>query len=147
MAKSDRLSHFVFLSGADSLTGDRIGAFNLSIKGHADCHSHVASFGVPMLVLGGGGYKIKNVSRCWTYETAVLLGKWEDWHQGCGQGGYEGDKVTGGCNMLRPSGCDGRMEMAACCVAWTHLISESPCIALKGLCDLRYDDLRHACIR
>jgi len=27
-----------------------------------------------MLVLGGGGYTIKNVSRCWTYETAVCLG-------------------------------------------------------------------------
>jgi acetoin utilization deacetylase AcuC-like enzyme len=31
-------------------------------------------FGVPMLVVGGGGYKIKNVARCWAYETAVLLG-------------------------------------------------------------------------
>ena len=28
-----------------------------------------------MLVLGGGGYTVKNVSRCWTYETAVCLGK------------------------------------------------------------------------
>ena len=27
-----------------------------------------------MLVLGGGGYKIKNVARLWTYETGVLLG-------------------------------------------------------------------------
>ncbi len=32
------------------------------------------SYGVPLLVLGGGGYKIINVARCWTYETAVLLG-------------------------------------------------------------------------
>ena len=32
------------------------------------------SFGKPMLVLGGGGYKIVNVARCWTYETAVLTG-------------------------------------------------------------------------
>lgn len=32
-------------------------------------------FGIPMLVLGGGGYTIKNVSRCWTYETGLLLGK------------------------------------------------------------------------
>jgi hypothetical protein len=31
-------------------------------------------FGLPMLVVGGGGYKIKNVARCWAYETAVLLG-------------------------------------------------------------------------
>lgn len=30
-------------------------------------------FGVPTLVLGGGGYTIRNVARCWTYETATLL--------------------------------------------------------------------------
>lgn len=28
-----------------------------------------------MLVLGGGGYTLRNVPRCWTYETAVLLDK------------------------------------------------------------------------
>jgi hypothetical protein len=27
---------------------------------------------IPLLVLGGGGYTIRNVARCWTYETAVL---------------------------------------------------------------------------
>jgi acetoin utilization deacetylase AcuC-like enzyme len=32
------------------------------------------AYGKPMLVLGGGGYKIVNVARCWTYETAVLTG-------------------------------------------------------------------------
>ena len=26
-----------------------------------------------MLVLGGGGYNIRSVARCWAYETAVLL--------------------------------------------------------------------------
>lgn len=26
-----------------------------------------------MLMLGGGGYTIRNVARCWTYETAVAL--------------------------------------------------------------------------
>ena len=26
-----------------------------------------------MLVLGGGGYTIRNVSRCWAYETATLV--------------------------------------------------------------------------
>lgn len=25
-----------------------------------------------MLVIGGGGYKIRNVSRCWTFETSIL---------------------------------------------------------------------------
>ncbi|KAK9866799.1 hypothetical protein WJX84_009469 [Apatococcus fuscideae] len=59
--------------GADSLAGDKLGAFNLSMKGHAECLSFMRSFGVPMLVLGGGGYKISNVARCWAYETGCLL--------------------------------------------------------------------------
>ena len=28
--------------------------------------------GLPLLVLGGGGYTVRNVARCWTHETAVL---------------------------------------------------------------------------
>jgi histone deacetylase 1/2 len=32
------------------------------------------SFGVPLLILGGGGYTIRNVARAWTYETAVCAG-------------------------------------------------------------------------
>jgi histone deacetylase 1/2 len=64
----------VLQCGADSLSGDRLGCFNLSIKGHADCVEYVKSFNIPMLVLGGGGYTLRNVPRCWTYETAVLLG-------------------------------------------------------------------------
>lgn len=30
---------------------------------------------MPTLVLGGGGYTIRNVARCWAYETSVLLDK------------------------------------------------------------------------
>lgn len=62
-------------TGADSLAGDRLGCFNLSIEGHAACLKFMQSFNVPMLVLGGGGYTIRNVARCWTYETASLLGE------------------------------------------------------------------------
>ena len=32
------------------------------------------TFGVPILLIGGGGYTLRNVPRCWTYETAVALG-------------------------------------------------------------------------
>ena len=31
-------------------------------------------FGVPIIYLGGGGYTIQNVSRCWAYETGLTLG-------------------------------------------------------------------------
>eukprot|EP00736_Rhodelphis_marinus_P006220 Rmarinus@m.17449 len=63
----------VLQCGADSLTQDRLGCFNVSTKGHGECVRFMKSFGVPMLVLGGGGYNIRNVARCWAYETSVLL--------------------------------------------------------------------------
>jgi histone deacetylase 1/2 len=63
----------VLQCGADSLTGDRLGCFNLSLKGHAECVRYTKSFNVPTLVLGGGGYTIRNVARCWAYETSVCL--------------------------------------------------------------------------
>jgi len=63
----------VIQCGADSLSGDRLGCFNLSVKGHAECISFLKNFNIPLLVLGGGGYTIKNVARCWAYETAVVL--------------------------------------------------------------------------
>mmetsp|Transcript_7427 Transcript_7427/g.21153 ORF Transcript_7427/g.21153 Transcript_7427/m.21153 type:complete len:343 (-) Transcript_7427:252-1280(-) len=63
----------VLQCGADSLCGDRLGCFNLTIKGHAECVNFVLKQKLPTLILGGGGYTIRNVSRCWTYETAVVL--------------------------------------------------------------------------
>jgi histone deacetylase 1/2 len=63
----------VLQCGADSLTGDRLGCFNLTLRGHAECVKFMKSFNVPLMVLGGGGYTIRNVARCWAYETAVLL--------------------------------------------------------------------------
>ena len=43
--------------------------------GHAKCLEFVKKFNIPILMLGGGGYTIRNVARCWTYETAVALGQ------------------------------------------------------------------------
>lgn len=63
----------VLQCGADSLGCDRLGCFNLSIKGHGECVQFVKTFNLPMLVLGGGGYTIKNVARCWAYETSLLV--------------------------------------------------------------------------
>jgi hypothetical protein len=69
-----RPTSIVLQCGADSLGCDRLGAFNLSIAAHGECVNFVRMFNVPLLIVGGGGYTIKNVSRCWTYETAVLVG-------------------------------------------------------------------------
>ncbi|CAM6127804.1 unnamed protein product [Calypogeia fissa] len=64
----------VLQCGADSLSGDRLGCFNLSVKGHAECVRFMRSFNVPLLLVGGGGYTIRNVARCWCYETGVAVG-------------------------------------------------------------------------
>ncbi|KAL8955840.1 MAG: hypothetical protein Q9193_006446 [Seirophora villosa] len=63
----------VLQCGGDSLSGDRLGCFNLSMRGHANCVSFVKSFNLPVLVLGGGGYTMRNVSRTWAYETGLLV--------------------------------------------------------------------------
>ncbi|XP_021439259.1 histone deacetylase 3 isoform X2 [Oncorhynchus mykiss] len=63
----------VLQCGADSLGCDRLGCFNLSIRGHGECVEFVKSFRIPLLVLGGGGYTVRNVARCWTYETSLLV--------------------------------------------------------------------------
>merc|ERR1712205_132263 len=77
-AKKSEASGFCYINdivlavlqcGCDSLGGDRLGCFNLSIKGHGDCVNFIKSYKLPLLILGGGGYTIRNVARCWTYET------------------------------------------------------------------------------
>jgi histone deacetylase 1/2 len=87
----------VLQCGGDSLSGDKLGCFNLSMKGkkkkseiqnfskdkpfihlivgHANCVKFVKKFNLPTLVLGGGGYTMRNVARAWAYETGVVVGE------------------------------------------------------------------------
>lgn len=65
----------VLQCGGDSLSGDRLGCFNLSMNGHANCVDFVKSFDLPTLILGGGGYTMRNVARTWAYETGLLVNK------------------------------------------------------------------------
>ncbi|KAF7254851.1 hypothetical protein EG68_08738 [Paragonimus skrjabini miyazakii] len=71
--ESFRPGAVVLQCGADSLTGDRLGCFNLTLKGHGKCVEFIRSFPIPLLLVGGGGYTIRNVARCWTYETSIAL--------------------------------------------------------------------------
>lgn len=64
----------VLQCGSDSLAGDKLGCFNLSMRGHAACVEFVKSFDLPLLLLGGGGYTMRNVSRAWAYETGLASG-------------------------------------------------------------------------
>ena len=65
----------VMQCGADSLNEDKLGSFNLSTHGHGSCVDFVLKLGIPLVLLGGGGYTIPNVARCWAYETSIALGK------------------------------------------------------------------------
>lgn len=65
----------VLQCGADSLSGDRLGCFNLSLLGHAQCVDFFKGYDTPLLLLGGGGYTIRNVARCWAYETSRVVGE------------------------------------------------------------------------
>ena len=72
--ESYRPSAVVLQCGADSLAGDKLGCFNLTMHGHAHCVQHLRKHNIPLILLGGGGYTVKNVARTWTYETACALG-------------------------------------------------------------------------
>jgi histone deacetylase 1/2 len=65
-------SAIVLQCGGDSLSGDRLGCFNLSMRGHANCVNFCKSLGVPLMVVGGGGYTMRNVARTWAFETGLL---------------------------------------------------------------------------
>lgn len=69
-----RPSVIVLQCGADSISGDRLGCFNLSCAGHGNCVKFVKSLNVPLILLGGGGYTVENVAKTWAYETGVTLG-------------------------------------------------------------------------
>ncbi|CAL1409650.1 unnamed protein product [Linum trigynum] len=64
----------VLHSGADSFGGDRLGPFNLTVRSHIDCLCFLKHFNIHLMVLGGGGYTVRNVARCWCFERAVAVG-------------------------------------------------------------------------
>uniref|UniRef100_A0A183C1X2 histone deacetylase n=1 Tax=Globodera pallida TaxID=36090 RepID=A0A183C1X2_GLOPA len=66
-------SAVVLQCGADSLNGDRLGPFNLTLKGHGKCVEFFRDYNLPLMLLGGGGYTPRNVARCWTYETSLAV--------------------------------------------------------------------------
>lgn len=45
----------------------------LNDQGHGECVKFMKQFGIPLMLLGGGGYTLRNVPRCWCYETAVAV--------------------------------------------------------------------------
>ncbi|KAF8871390.1 hypothetical protein CPB84DRAFT_1800914 [Gymnopilus junonius] len=73
-----RPSAVVLQCGADSLAGDKLGCFNITMHGHASCAQFLRKQNIPLIMVGGGGYTVKNVARTWAYETACALGIEDD---------------------------------------------------------------------
>lgn len=67
-------SAIVLQCGADSLAGDRLGRFNVQVEGHGACVAFAKSLGLPLLLVGGGGYTPRNVARAWAHETSIAIG-------------------------------------------------------------------------
>jgi acetoin utilization deacetylase AcuC-like enzyme len=63
----------VMVSGADCLAGDPLGGFSLTLHGVEHCFKTLLSLQLPMLLLGGGGYNLQNVSRMASILTALSL--------------------------------------------------------------------------
>ena len=64
----------VCCAGAGVISGDRLGCMNISIAGHASVMKAIAELGVPLLVLGGGGFSQLNSAKAWVSATAALCG-------------------------------------------------------------------------
>ena len=57
-----RPSAIVLQCGADSLSGDKLGGLGLTTHSHAHCVQYVRSKNIPVMLLGGGGYTVRNVA-------------------------------------------------------------------------------------
>jgi histone deacetylase 1/2 len=44
------------------------------MHGHAHCVQFLRDKNIPLILLGGGGYTVKNVGKLWAYETTCALG-------------------------------------------------------------------------
>eukprot|EP00026_Physarum_polycephalum_P006384 Phypoly_transcript_06426.p1 GENE.Phypoly_transcript_06426~~Phypoly_transcript_06426.p1 ORF type:complete len:581 (+),score=134.90 Phypoly_transcript_06426:50-1792(+) len=62
-----RADVIVMQCGSDTITGDPLGEWNLTPKVVGECAKFVVDWGLPTLLLGGGGYKSANVARVWAY--------------------------------------------------------------------------------
>jgi histone deacetylase 1/2/histone deacetylase 8 len=64
--------------GADGLSGDPIGQWGAwavdGIGGMAWYAEQVRSWGIPLCILGGGGYDNANTARAWTTVTSKMVG-------------------------------------------------------------------------
>ncbi|KAJ2722323.1 Histone deacetylase 8 [Coemansia sp. Benny D115] len=60
--------------GCDGLSTDPIKKFNTTPVAYVNCLRRINSWGLPLMVLGGGGYSSTDSAICWTQVTAALCG-------------------------------------------------------------------------
>jgi histone deacetylase 8 len=60
--------------GADLLTGDPLGEFNLTPRGAGRCVEFLLQWRLPTVMMGGGGYNFPNTARFWALCTGLALG-------------------------------------------------------------------------
>ncbi|KAG6808257.1 hypothetical protein H0H92_004710 [Tricholoma furcatifolium] len=65
--------YIVLQCGADALAGDPCGVGNLDLRTMGEVVRDVLGWGVPTMLLGGGGYKTESAARAWAYLTSIAL--------------------------------------------------------------------------
>jgi len=126
-------------AGADSLANDRLGCFNMSLKGHGEAVRFMKEFNVPMLVTGGG----------WWLGPAVLRaveagGTWACVHEGvqCADACHGRWVVVGaGCahgrGIRRDLGlCIQGSRSNTCACTCRRRLHQEQCRAVLGVRDL-----------
>ena len=63
--------------GIDSYHSDPLTHLQVTSRGFTEAITEFANLGLPWLALGGGGYDLSAVARCWTLAYGVMLG--EEW--------------------------------------------------------------------
>lgn len=67
----------ILISGADSLSGDPLGKFNLTTRGYGKCVQYLLGLAkqlsIPSLLLGGGGYSNENTARLFAHLTGIAV--------------------------------------------------------------------------
>ena len=63
--------------GIDSYHSDPLTHLQMTSRGFVEAVSEFAALGLPWLALGGGGYDLGAVARCWTLAYGVMVG--EEW--------------------------------------------------------------------
>jgi len=71
--------------GMDMLAGDPLAHLSLTNNAHAEVVEYLKGLGLPVLVLGGGGYNVRNTVRGWALAWSIF----------CGEGGADDDLSIG----------------------------------------------------